>query len=121
MKLVTLIITTCRNVKFCGQKWRKWLDVMSLEINSSHLILLTFNELSRIVTSDEFSTIFLVLKSTNISNRITRNQLFIGTNKKHIKRNQENVPSTIKLYTFNEENMKKRNKRICLWSKRTIK
>ena len=55
-QLITLIITTSRNVKIFGQKRQKWRDVMSCKINSSRLIKLTFNELNRIVTSDEFLT-----------------------------------------------------------------
>lgn len=81
---------------------------MSCKINSSRFIKLTFNELNRIVTSDEFLTkLFLVLESTNISKRITKSQLPTGISKKHIYRNQGKASTAMDLYALHTENMKK--------------
>ena len=83
---------------------------MSCKINSSRLIKLTFNELNRIVTSDEFLTkLFLVLESTNISNRITRSQLPARISKKHIYRNQGKASTAMDLYALHTEKHEKGN------------
>ena len=62
------------------------------------------------MTSDEFLTkTFLVLKSTNISKRITRSQLPAGISKKHIYRNQEKASTAMNLYALHTEKHEKGN------------
>ena len=109
-QLVTLLITTSRNVKNFGQKRAKMAGCDELR---NQLVTPYQADIQRVKPHcDEwwvFNKTFLVLESTNISKRITRSWLPTGISKKHIYRNQGKASTAMDLYALHTEKHEKGN------------
>ncbi len=109
-QLVTLLITTSRNVKIFGQKRAEMAGCDELR---NQLVTPYQADIQRVKPHcDEwrvFNKTFLVLESTNISKRITRSWLPTGISKKHIYRNQEKASTAMNLYALHTEKHEKGN------------